>query len=154
MPERALAPVIAVVLLVAMTVALAAVVAVIVGSVGSPHATPQASIGGTIDTATNEVVLEHLGGDDLNLARIELLVRVDDDPLEKQPPVPFFAAPGFAGGPTGPFNSATDDTWSPGERGGFRIAGTNDPLPNAGATVTVSIRHEDAVIATVELSPA
>jgi hypothetical protein len=85
------------------------------------------------------VALTHEAGEPLRLARVRLVVEIDGEPLAHQPPVPFFAAAGFGGGPTGPFNVASDGVWSVGETGSFRIAGTNDPQLEPGRTVSVTI---------------
>jgi hypothetical protein len=60
--------------------------------------------------------------------------------------VPFFAARGFRGGPTGPFNSRSPDEWSAGERAGFRIASTNDPRVTQGSRVEVSVVADGVLV--------
>lgn len=151
MTGRAIAPVLGVALLVAITLLLAASVAVALGTVDLPGTTHHATIGGTIDAETNAITLEHRGGDPLDVRDIDLVITVDGVPLRNQPPVPFFAAAGFVSGPTGPFNPATDDTWSAGEAGSIALAGTNHPLPDEDATVAVTVRRGEAVVARVEL---
>jgi hypothetical protein len=76
-------------------------------------------------------------------------VRIDGEPLAKQPPVPFFAAAGFESGPTGPFNAATDGTWRAGQTAAIRIASTNSPQLSDGAVVTVRIYTEHYRLASV-----
>lgn len=148
--DRGVAPAIAVVFLIACTVILAVSVAAMLGPL-TLDPTPSFRIGGTVDAATNELTIEHRGGDTVDLTAIDLVVTIDGTPLSEQPPVPFFAAAGFAGGPTGPFNSATENTWSAGERGSLRIASTNDPVPTPDASVTITVRMNGHAIASAEL---
>jgi len=88
---------------------------------------------------STELTVEHLGGDSLDVTAIRLRVTVDGDPLAHQPPVPFFSAAGFRPGPTGAFNVAGDTTLSPGESASFRIASTNEPVPEAGDRVELTV---------------
>jgi hypothetical protein len=91
----------------------------------------------------------HRGGPTLAVADLRLVVRVDGTPLRHQPPVPFFAARGFRAGPTGPFNSASDGRWSPGERASLTLASTNSPAIEPGDTVTVRAVVDGRTVATV-----
>lgn len=95
----------------------------------------------TLTVDGDRLVLDHRAGDPIDVARLDMLVRVDDEALAHQPPVPFFAARGFHPGPTGPFNAASDGSWEPGERASVRIASTNHPVPRAGDRVTVELRY-------------
>lgn len=152
MNHRGLAPVVGVALLIGITVLLAAAVALLLGTVELPGSTPQLTVGGTVDPTANALTIEHLGGDAVSVEEIDLVVQVDGEPLEHQPPVPFFSATGFVSGPTGPFNSVTDNTWSAGERGTIRLATTtNGPLPGADSVVTVAVRFDGQTVATAEL---
>ncbi|SFF81809.1 Protein of unknown function [Halopelagius inordinatus] len=146
MSARALSPVVGVVVLVGLTVAVAAVVgagavafapedAATDRSRGQPSAGVALSLTADGDTAT----LTHEAGRPLSVRRLRVRVEVDGTPLRHQPPVPFFSARGFRSGPTGPFNAASDGTWSVGERASFAVAGTNDPALEAGRTVTVTV---------------
>lgn len=154
MSSRATAPVIGVVILIGLTVALGAGVAVLVGGISSNEAPVDVRMTGTFDPETNEISLRHRGGEVLPVADTDLHVRIDDEPLAHQPPIPFFAAKGFSGGPTGPFNPASDATWAAGEVGTLRIAGTNDPVPTTDSTVEVRVVLREQVVATVDLTPA
>jgi hypothetical protein len=95
----------------------------------------------TLSVDGDRIVLEHRAGDPLDVTRLDVIVRVDGDPLARQPPVPFFSARGFRPGPTGPFNAASDGRWEPGERASIRVASTNRPRPRAGDRVTVELRY-------------
>lgn len=146
---RGLAPLAGVLLLV-LTVGLAAVVsgAVLAGdhtTVGRAESPPRASLSLSIEDDT--LALTHRGGDALDVTRLRVVVVVDGEPLAHQPPVPFFSARGFYSGPTGPFNSASDPTWTAGETATLRVAGTNQPTFADGAEVTVRVYAGDALVA-------
>jgi flagellin-like protein len=176
MPERGVSPVVGVVCLVGITAVLAGVVTVSVlggvaggvapvgpttGTEGSPvtgagtgtgtgtGVRTGASFSVTADAA-GDVTLVHRGGNSLDPAEIALYVRIGGEPLERQPPVPFFSARGFESAPTGAFNSATTGEWSAGEAASFRIAGTNDPTLRSGATVSVRVSVAGRSVAAVE----
>jgi len=149
--SRASASVIGIVLLLFVGVALGSVVAAgaeaVAAATGEPGiangASPSAAGPGPIALSLRldgeTVVLTHERGDSLHLEDVRVVVAVDGEKLRYQPPVPFFAARGFRGGPTGPFNLASDWVWSEGETGSFRVAGTNDPQLRAGRTVSVTL---------------
>jgi flagellin-like protein len=134
---RGLSPVVGVVCLVGLTVVLAALVGTMVPTEIADEPTVA-----TFDAAvepTGELRMTHRGGDPIDPAEIELRVRVEGDPLERQPPVPFFSARGFGSGPTGAFNSATSELWRAGETASLRIADTNAPTIEAGDTVSIQL---------------
>lgn len=144
---RGVSPVTGVVLLTALTVlAAAGVFAAVV--VAPPDPAPVATFDAAAD-ASGEIRLTHRGGDPVAPADLRVRVRVDGEPLADQPPVPFFAADGFEGGPTGPFNSATDGEWRAGETASLRVADTNDPALTPGATVEVRLYAAAGRIAVV-----
>ena len=147
---RALSPVLGTVLLVAITVTLAGTVGFVVFDDTAVEPTSRATFSLDADAAADRIVLTHEGGDALSTTDLTIRVSVDGDPLDHQPPVPFFASTGFHGGPIGPFNSATDPEWSAGERAGVELASTNAPLLEGGSTVEVTISSEGAVIARLE----
>lgn len=151
MSTRAITPALGVVLLVAVTILVAASVAVMVGMLDPGPSKPQLAVMGTVDHETNELTIEHAGGDTLVVGEFSLNVDIDGEALEHQPPIPFFSATGFRSGPTGPFNPEGADTWSPGERGTLQIASTNEPLPSAESTVTITISVEGTTIASIDL---
>lgn len=144
---RATSPVLGVVLLVAIAVAAGATVGAGLLTVGPPAPPPRAALSLSVDPAADRLALTHLGGDPLDVRELSLRVLVDGEPLSRQPPVPFFAARGFRGGPTGPFNVAADPEWGPGETASLRLASTNAPALVPGSTVTVVVAVRGATVA-------
>lgn len=145
--SRANAPVVGIALLLVATVATAGVVATGVFGLAPSEPPASASLALSADAESDRVTLTHSGGDRLDVDELRVRVEVDGQPLDHQPPVPFFAATGFRGGPTGPFNPAADQTWEPGESARFRLAGTNDPTLSPGSEVVVSVYHDDRLVA-------
>lgn len=147
--DRALSPVIGVASLVALTVVLAATAgaAVLSTADGQLVGGARASIDCSATAATDRVACVHEGGDRLDLRELSVRIRVDGEPLAHQPSVPFFAARGFHGGPTGPFNSAADPHWSAGETAAVRLAGTNSPGLDPGAEVVVRVTRDGHTVA-------
>lgn len=138
--DRAIAPLVGVLVLLGLVVALASVVALLAAGVGpAGPIPPTATLSLTVDAGADELALDHRGGDTLDVTDLSLVVTVDDEPLSSQPPVPFFQADGFRGGPGGPFNAASDPEWSVGERASVRLAGTNAPRIDAGDAVAVRV---------------
>ena len=143
---RAIAP-LAGILLVAMTVLLGVTVtAVALDAPEEPAPMTMLSLSADGD----RIALTHDGGDPINVQDLTVRVRVNDESLSRQPPVPFFSSAGFQPGPTGAFNSASDDTWIVGESVSFRIARSNDPYPTAGDRVEVHLSVHDREIAMLE----
>lgn len=137
-----------VVLAVALTVVLASGVAVAFAVGVAPAApAPTASVAVDVDANADAVVLEHRGGDALSVDALRIVVTVDGERLAHQPPVPFFAATGFAPGPTGPFNRGYDGAWTAGETASFALASTNHPTIAAGDRVAVALYANDALVA-------
>jgi len=134
----------------ALGVALAVVLgtAVTAVSLGALPAAP-AVAGATLTVDGDRLVLTHRAGDPIDVRHLDVIVRVDGDPLRHQPPVPFFSARGFRPGPTGPFNAAADPTWEVGERASVRLASTNHPSVVAGARVTVELRYDGRRLVTL-----
>lgn len=147
MTARATAPVVGVVVLLAAGIALGGAVAAGAEAVatatgqelGATGSDAPESIAVSLRVDGDTIAVTHEAGPDLDVSEVRLVVAVDGTPLKHQPPVPFFAAEGFRGGPTGPFNVASDGTWAAGETGSVRVAGTNEPLPAPGRTVSVTI---------------
>jgi len=139
---------------VATTPPVGAVVVLVLGTavaavgLGALPATP-ATTGVTLGVDGDRLTLTHRAGEPLDVRRVDVIVRVDGTPLRHQPPVPFFAARGFRPGPTGPFNAASDPTWTAGERASVRVAATNYPRLVAGAHVTVELRYGGRQVATL-----
>lgn len=136
------------VLLLAITVVLAGGVAAAALDVPTATVAPSAVL--SLSATDDRIAIEHRGGDPIDVTAVTVRVRVDGEPLAEQPPVPFFSASGFRPGPTGPFNSAGDDTLRVGETATFRVAETNDPTPEPGRSVTVAITADGRPVATLE----
>jgi FlaG/FlaF family flagellin (archaellin) len=136
------------VLLIAITVVLAGGVAA--AALDGPSATVPPSAVLSLSATDDRIAIAHRGGDPIDVAAVTVRVSVDGEPLEEQPPVPFFSAAGFHPGPTGPFNSAGDDTLRVGETATFRVADTNDPTLEPGRTVTVEIAADGRPVARLE----
>ncbi|MFB6094562.1 MAG: type IV pilin [Halanaeroarchaeum sp.] len=147
--DRGVSPVLGSVLLLVIVLVLAAVIGTTVADVGDAAVetpTDPRAMSVTAD-ASGRVTLVHEGGPPIDVAAVEVRVRIDGRPLARQPPIPFFSASGFSPGPTGPFNSASDDEWSVGEAGSFTIAGTNAPAVVPGSTIAVTIVDDGGTVA-------
>lgn len=147
---RGLSPVVGTVLLVAITVALAGLAGAVVVDSAPGDPTPHARISVDANAGPDRIAVTHEGGDTLSTEKVSVRVSVDGQPLTYQPPVPFFAARGFRGGPTGPFNPSADPEWSAGETAELRLASTNAPLIDPASTVTVTVSTDSGVIAELE----
>lgn len=147
---RASTPVVGVALLVLATVVTAGAVTAGLTAVEPASPPPRAAFSVSADGSADRITIRHLGGDTLTVSDLSLTVRVDGAALAHQPPVPFFAASGFRAGPTGPFNSGADPTWQPGESASFRVASTNAPAIEPGATIVVSITVDGARVARLQ----
>lgn len=101
-------------------------------------------------TADGRIRVLHEGGDALDIRELDVRIRVDGEPLEHQPPVPFFSAEGFYSGPTGPFNPASDPDWRAGESASLAIAGTNAPAVDAGSRIEIEVYAGGQPVATAE----
>lgn len=148
--NRAVSPVVGAVAFVGVTICLAAVVAVTVAPL-EPGATASvdAAFALEVDPGTSEVAIQHLRGDPVDVRTLSVHVAVEGDALEDQPPVPFFAASGFRGGPGGPFNERADPTWEVGETASLRVASTNAPAIDQGDDVTVTLGVDGHHLATL-----
>lgn len=148
--DRGVSPVLASVLLVGVTVAGAALLGTLafgqVAALDDPA--PQAVF--SLSASGDRISLVHERGDAVEVGPLRVEVAVDGEPLTYQPPVPFFAAKGFRGGPSGPFNPSDSGEWTAGEVASFRVAGTNAPALAPGAVVTVALFHEETRIASLE----
>ena len=143
--SRAVAP-LAGVLLVAITVLLAG--GVVTAALDTPaEPAPTATI--SLSADGTQLTLTHEGGEPVPVDEMSVHVSVNDEPLARQPPVPFFSASGFRPGPSGPFNAASDDEWLVGGSTSFTIAETNEPTPTAGDVVEVRLSVREQPIATL-----
>jgi len=137
-------------LLVGVTVVLAVTVGVMAFGF-APSSEPAEPVALSAEAAPDGTIeLTHRAGPAINLTEASVVIEVDGEPLDHQPPVPFFSATGFRSGPTGAFNHAGDAVFAPGERASLQVAGTNDPTLSAGATVTVRFVTDDTQVAVVE----
>jgi hypothetical protein len=118
-------------------------------SVAPSRPVPQARLSVTADGSADRITFTHDGGSALAVQALTIRIRIDGTGLAHQPPVPFFAAEGFRAGPTGPFNVASDDRWTRGERASLRLARTNSPRLVAGRTVTVTVVNRGRPVAMV-----
>ncbi|MCQ4334006.1 type IV pilin N-terminal domain-containing protein [Natronomonas sp. F2-12] len=148
MRSRGLSPVIGVVCLVGLTVGLAAVVGLAVPTDVASEPTV-AAFDASVEP-TGELRMTHRGGDPIDPGAIDLEIRIDGDPLERQPPVPFFSAGGFESAPKGAFNSARTEPWRTGETASLRIAETNEPTIEAGDTVVIRLTVDGYSVAELE----
>lgn len=148
MRDRAVAPVVGCLLLTAIAVIAATSVGAAVAIDPAP-APPTAAFDLDADE-TGEIRVTHVGGDAIDPERLRVRVSVGSELLGRQPPIPFFSAAGFESGPTGPFNSATTGKWQAGETASFRIAATNAPSVDSGATVKVRLYVQERKIASLE----
>ncbi|TKX36623.1 type IV pilin [Halorubrum sp. CGM5_25_10-8B] len=138
------------VLLIAITVVLAGGVAA--AALDGPSATVPPSAVLSLSATDDRIAIDHRGGDPIDVSAVTIRVSIDGEPLDEQPPLPFFSAVGFHPGPTGPFNAAGDDTLRVGETATFRVADTNDPTLEPGRTVTVDITADGQPVASLEAS--
>jgi len=141
--SRGVTPVIGAVILLVLTVTLAGSVGMAL-SLERPSQPPTAQLSTTVDG--NEIHLTHERGDTLDVTAIEITVAVNETPLEHQPPVPFFSVEGFSGGPTGPFNAESSDSWRAGETASFTLAETNYPQITPDSEVTVTVTTAELVL--------
>jgi hypothetical protein len=93
----------------------------------------------SLSASNDRLVLVHEGGEPLDVETLALRIAVEGEQLTHQPELPFFSQRGFRPGPTGPFNSASDPTWTVGERASLRVAESNQPTLEAGDSVEVRI---------------
>ncbi len=143
---RAVSSVVGIVLLVVLVVVGAGTLSLALAA-EPPDPAPMSSFELAVNTTSGELSITHRGGESLDLTEIQILVEIDGTGLAHQPPVPFFAARGFESGPAGPFNSASDDIWRPGETGTLELASTNEPTLTSESTVTVRILTDGTEIA-------
>lgn len=152
--DRGASPVVAVVLLVGVTVVGAAAVGSLVFGQAAAVADPAPHAALSLSATGDRIALVHEGGEALDATTLRLRVTVNGTPLARQPPVPFFSADGFAPGPTGPFNSASDPTWTAGEVASFEVAGTNRPTLRPGVPVRVELFDGERRVASLSTEVA
>ena len=133
-------------------VALAGVLSTTVGTAAMPTGEPEFVTLSATASPDGEITLTHEGGEPIDVREATVRVRIGGTELAEQPPVPFFSTSGFEPGPTGPFNSAADPTWTTGERASFVIAESNEPTLDPGEEVSVEIVRDDRPIAEASTS--
>ena len=143
---RGVAP-IAGVLLLAITVVLAGGV-VATAMDAPPEPAPTAML--SLSVSDDRIAITHRGGDPIDVTELTVRVRVDGEPLARQPPLPFFSASGFRPGPSGAFNAASANTLRSGDTASFRVAGTNDPTLDPGRRVAVELAVDGQPVASLE----
>jgi FlaG/FlaF family flagellin (archaellin) len=136
-------------LLVGVTVVLAAVVGAVALEFTPPEPADHRVLAANAST-DGTIRLVHEAGSEIDLQGASIVVAVDGEELDHQPPVPFFSATGFHPGPTGAFNVATDNVLEPGDTASLQVAGTNDPVLVSGATVTIRFVEDGMQVAVVE----
>ncbi len=151
---RAVSPIIGILVLLALTVCLAAVVALGVSGLSPESPEPTASFELAVDGDRSSITIDHVAGDAIDVEDLSVTITVNGTELSQQPPVPFVGASGFDGTPDGPFNARADPEWTPGERAGLSVAGTNSPGISAGDSVTVSLAVDGKLVATLETTTA
>ena len=143
--QRGISPVVGVALLAFLTILLALTVGAAVPSL-SDEPPPRAQLSVSANASADRIAITHHSGSALDVTDLRVAVAVDGTELTHQPPVPFFAARGFRSGPTGPFNTASPDDWRAGQTAGFRIASTNNPTLDPGATVAVTVATDRTIL--------
>ncbi|TKX78975.1 type IV pilin [Halorubrum sp. SD626R] len=144
--DRGTAPV-AGVLLLAITVVLAGGV-VAAAMDAPPEPAPSAVL--SLSVTDDRITVAHRGGDPLDVTELTVRVRVDGEPLARQPSLPFFSAAGFRPGPSGAFNTASGNVLRAGDTASFRVAGTNRPTLEPGRTVAVELSVDGRPVASLE----
>ncbi|MFW6320438.1 MAG: type IV pilin [Halohasta sp.] len=148
-PTRASAPIIGGVLVVGLTVVVATGVGIaLLDTDSTPEPQPTAAIDLSVDGET--LRFTHEQGEALDVGALSVRIAVDGEPLDDQPPVPFFSAAGFEPGPTGPFNTASDDEWTVGETASLTVAETNSPEITSGSTVSVRFTTDEGTVIRTE----
>jgi len=141
--DRAVSPALGAVVLVGITVATAAVFGTIMFGQAAAVSGPPPTATFDLSAEGDRISLSHEGGDAVDVRALRVEVAVDGEQLDHKPPVPFFAARGFHGGPSGAFNPETGSEWRVGETTSFRVADTNEPTLEPGARLTVDLFHGD-----------
>jgi len=120
----------------------------VIGGPSTPESSPAVAVDLSVDDST--VTLTHLHGDPLDIKQISMEIAVDGEPLENQPPVPFFAASGFESESTGAFNPSGSTELTVGESASLTVAETNSPTIEAGSTVSVTLYTDESRLLRVE----
>ncbi len=118
-----------------------------------PAAPTEASvhITATVDSTEQTIALTHHSGRPLEPERLGLRISVNGVPIDHQPPIPFFAAKGFASGPTGPFNAAFRGRWHAGTTATIGLASTNTRI-RPGDQVTIRLFDNERIVERIRIS--
>ncbi|PSQ49895.1 type IV pilin [Halobacteriales archaeon SW_7_65_23] len=119
--QRGISPVVGVALLAFLTILLALTVGAAVPSL-SDEPPPRAQLSVSANASADRIAITHHSGSALDVTDLRVAVAVDGTELTHQPPVPFFAARGF------------------------RIASTNNPTLDPGATVAVTVATDRTIL--------
>lgn len=153
MSSRALSPVIGIVVLLVVTLTIAGAAGATLIDLASISDPPgHAVISAHADAETDRITLTHEAGPPIDVGELTIKIEIDGRPLFHQPSVPYFAARGFVGAPTGPFNVASDPEWSVGESASVRLAGTNRPVVDSDSDVTITIFQGEYRFAEIQTS--
>lgn len=136
--QRAVVPALGSVLLVVVTILLAvALTTAVIGESSTPDPSSTVALELSVDGST--LTVTQTAGEPLDIEALSMQVAVDGEPLEYQPPVPFFFADGFVPESTGAFNPSGSTELTVGESASLTVAETNSPAIEAGSTVTVTL---------------
>lgn len=144
---RGLTPLLGSALLVGIVVVLAGVVGATALDMAASTPAQSQPVALSLQLSEQSLALTHEAGPSLDVRTLRVLILVDGTPLSYQPPIPFFSAKGFAPGPTGPFNTAADPTWTVGETARLELAGTNSPSLRSGSEVVVRVFRGETQLA-------
>ena len=153
--SRAVAPVFATILLVAIVTVTAGVVSVMAveftSTISEETTAVPGAIGASVELEATGQTLQftNTGTETLDIDEVALKISVSDQPLAFQPTIPYFSTTGFEPGPSGPFNSASNMTWEPGQKATITVANTNEPVPTVGDSVTVEVWYEGEYVGKV-----
>lgn len=147
---RALSPAIGTILLIAITVALAGVVLLLTyGGTPAQGPPPRASFDLSASASDRTVVIEHGGGDPVDVSALEVIIQIDGEPIPHQPPVPFESEAGFRAH-WGPFHEWADQEWTPGTEAGLELSAANGAALEPGVPVSVDLVVEESTVARLE----
>jgi len=136
--RRGSVPVVGSLSLVVVTILLAVTLGTaVLGGATTPEPATTAALDLSVDGET--LTVTHTGGEPVDIEAVSMEIAVDGEPLDEQPPVPFFAASGFESGPTGAFNPAGSTELAGGESASLTVAETNAPTVEAGTTVSITL---------------
>ena len=147
--QRGSVPVVGTLLLVVLTVLLAVTLSTaVIGGPSTPESSPAVAVELSVDGSTLTLTQTH--GEPLDIEQLSMEITVDGQPLEQQPPVPFFAASGFESKSTGAFNPSGSTELAVGESASLTVASTNSPTIEPGARVSITLYTDEGRLITVD----